>query len=266
MTSQPELLVQIQKRICTLVINRPEKGNFLTPECLLNMADIIENLADEGSVGVLVIRGAGDKFFSAGFDISELPAAASTDMKASLKKTTPLEKALLSIRNFPYPVIAMLNGHALGGGCELAIGCDLRIAAERTNMGMPPAKLGLVYPYQGYRRFLTVLGFARTLEIFLTGRTYDSRSCLKMGLVNHVVDDADLESFTYDLAGELAENAPLSLQGTKSALYKIAEYPILERGDEDALRALFIHSLQSEDMKEGKRAFLEKRTPHFTGR
>jgi enoyl-CoA hydratase/carnithine racemase len=266
MTDQPELLVQRQGYVCTLVINRPEKGNFLVPECLLNMADIIENLADEGSVRVLVIRGAGDKFFSAGFDISELPAAPSTGMKASLKKITPLEKALLSIRNFPYPVIAMLNGHALGGGCELAIGCDLRIAAERTNMGMPPAKLGLVYPYQGYRRFLTVLGFARTLEIFLTGRTYDSRSCLKMGLVNHVVDDADLESFTYEIAGELVDNAPLSLQGTKSALYKIAEYPILERNDEDALRALFIHSLQSEDMKEGKRAFLEKRTPHFKGR
>jgi enoyl-CoA hydratase/carnithine racemase len=133
-------------------------------------------------------------------------------------------------------------------------------------MGMPPAKLGLVYPYQGYRRFLTVLGFARTLEIFLTGRTYDSQSCLKMGLVNYVVDDADFETYTYDLAGELVDNAPLSLQGTKSALYKIAEYPRLKKDNEDALRALFIQSLQSEDMKEGKRAFLEKRNPHFKGR
>lgn len=266
MTRQPELVVKRQEYVCTLVINRPEKANFLIPECLHNMANTIEDLADEGSVRVLVIRGAGDKFFSAGFDISELAAATSPDIRASLKKTTPLEKALLSIRNFPYPVIAMLNGHAFGGGCELAIGCDIRIAAQRTNMGMPPAKLGLVYPYQGYRRFLTVLGFARTLEIFLTGRTYDSQSCLKMGLVNHVVDDADFESFTYDLAEELVDNAPLSLQGTKSALYKITEYPMLEKDDEDALRALFINSLQSEDLKEGKMAFLEKRNPHFKGR
>jgi len=230
------------------------------------MADTIKELADEGSVRVLVIRGARGKFFSAGYDISALPSAPSPDKEASLKETPPLEKALLSIRNFPYPVIAMLNGHALGGGCELAIGCDIRIAARRTKMGMPPAKLGLVYPYQGYRRFLTVLGFARTLEIFLTGRTYDSESCLKMGLVNHVIEDADLELFTFDLAEELADNAPLSLQGTKSILYKIAEYPVLERDDEDALRALFIQSLRSEDLKEGKRAFQEKRTPRFNGR
>ena len=266
MIRKPELLVQREGHICTLVINRPEKGNFLIPEFLLKMADVIEDLSMEGSIRVLVIRGAGDKFFSAGYDISALPAAPSPDMEASLKETPPLEKALLSIRDFPYPVIAMLNGHAFGGGCELAIGCDIRIAAQRTKMGMPPAKLGLVYPYQGYRRFLTVLGFARTLEIFLTGRTYDSQSCLNMGLVNYVVDDADIEAFTYDLAGELVDNAPLSLRGTKSTLYKIAEYPILKRDDEDALRALFIQSLQSEDMEEGKRAFMEKRKPHFKGR
>lgn len=266
MTGQPELLVQREGRICTLVINRPEKRNFLVPEFLLKMADVIEELSKEGSVRVLVIRGAGDKVFSAGYDISALPTTPSPDMEVSLKETPPLEKALLSIRDFPYPVIAMLNGHAFGGGCELAIACDIRIAAQRTKMGMPPAKLGLVYPYQGYRRFLTVLGFARTLEIFLTGRSYDSQSCLTMGLVNYVVDDADIEEFTYDLAGDLADNAPLSLRGTKSALYKIAEYPILKRDDEDALRALFIQSLQSEDIKEGKRAFMEKRKPHFKGR
>jgi enoyl-CoA hydratase/carnithine racemase len=265
-TGQPELLVQREGHICTLVINRPEKRNFLVPEFLLKMADVIEDLSKEGSVRVLVIRGAGDKVFSAGYDISALPTTPSPDMEVSLKEPPPLEKALLSIRAFPYPVIAMLNGHAFGGGCELAIACDIRIAAQRTKMGMPPAKLGLVYPYQGYRRFLTVLGFARTLEIFLTGRSYDSQSCLSMGLVNYVVDDADIEAFTYDLARELADNAPLSLRGTKSVLYKIAEYPILERDDEDALRALFIQSLQSEDMEEGKRAFMEKRTPHFKGR
>ena len=266
MTGQSELLVQREVRICTLVINRLEKRNFLIPDFLLKMSDVIEDLTKEGSVRVLVIRGAGDEIFSSGYDISALPTNPSTDMEVSMKETPPLEKALLSIRNFPYPVIAMLNGHAFGGGCELAIGCDIRVAAQRTKMGMPPAKLGLVYPYQGYRRFLTVLGFARTLEIFLTGRSYDSQSCLTMGLVNYVVDDADIEAFTYDLARELADNAPLSLRGTKSALYKIAEYPILKRDDEDALIELFIQSLKSEDIEEGKSAFMEKRTPHFKGR
>ncbi|MBW2034884.1 MAG: enoyl-CoA hydratase/isomerase family protein [Deltaproteobacteria bacterium] len=266
MTGQPELLVQREGDICTLVINRPEKRNFLVPGFLLKMADVIAALSKEGSVRVLVIRGAGDEVFSAGYDISALPITPSPDMEVSLKETPPLEKALLSIRDFPYPVIAMLNGHAFGGGCELAIACDIRIAAKRTKMGMPPARLGLVYPYQGYRRFLTVLGFARTLEIFLTGHSYDSQSCLSMGLVNHVVDDADIEPLTYELAGDLVKNSPLSLRGTKSARYKIAEYPVLKRDDENALRELFIQSLQSEDIEEGKRAFMEKRTPRFKGR
>jgi enoyl-CoA hydratase/carnithine racemase len=266
MTEEKELLVQRKGRICTLVVNRPEKRNFLVPGFLLKMADVIDDLAKEDSVRVIIIRGAGDEVFSAGYDISALPTTPSPHMEASLKETPPLEKALLSMRDFPYPVIAMLNGHAFGGGCELAMGCDIRVAAKRTMMGMPPARLGLVYPYQGYRRFLTVLGFARTLEIFLTGRSYDSQSCLTMGLVNHVIDDTDIESFTYELAGDLANNSPLSLRGTKSALYKIAEYPILERDDEDALRELFIQSLQSEDIKEGKKAFMEKRKPHFKGK
>jgi enoyl-CoA hydratase/carnithine racemase len=178
----------------------------------------------------------------------------------------PLEKALSAIRNFPYPVIAMLNGHAFGGGCELAMGCDIRIAARKIKMGMPPTKLGLVYPYQGFRRFINVIGFAKTLEIFLTGRTFDSESCLAMGLINHVVEDDDLETFTYDLASEIVQNAPLSLRGTKTALYMMAEYPKIDKEDEEALWSLFVQSLQSKDHQEGKQAFMEKRRPHFHGK
>ena len=261
-----ELIVRKEGAICTIVINRPEKRNLLTPSCLLKMTEVIEELTKEGNVLVIVIKGAGDQAFCAGYDISALPTKPTSQMEASLKETPPLERALQAIRKFPYPVIAMLNGYAYGGGCELAIGCDIRIAARRTKMGMPPAKIGLVYPYPGYRRFLTVLGFSRTLEIFLTGRTYDSRNCLQVGLVNHVVDDKRLEAFTYDLAKEIAENAPLSLQGTKFTLYKIAENPILKKRDEEEIRSLFIKSLQSEDMSEGQWAFYEKRKPRFKGR
>ena len=261
-----ELIVRKEGPICTIVINHPEKRNLLTPTCLLKMAETIEQLAEDGNVLSIILRGAGDEAFCAGYDISALPTKPTSQMEADLKETSPLERALQAIRKFTYPVIAMLNGYAYGGGCELAIGCDIRIAARRVKMGMTPAKIGLVYPYPGYRRFLTVLGFNRTLEIFLTGRKYDSQSCLQMGLVNHVVDDEVLEAFTYDLAREITENAPLSLQGTKFTLYKIAEYPLLEKGEEEEIRSLFVKSLQSEDMSEGQWAFFEKRKPRFKGR
>jgi len=263
---EPELLIQKDGFICTLVINRPKKRNFLTPDCLLKISEVMDELSREGTIRVVVIRGSGDHAFSAGYDISALPIKPSVDVEDSLKEVPPLEKALQSVRNFPFPVIAMINGYAYGGGCELAMGCDIRVAARRTKMGMPPARLGLVYPYPGYRRFLTVLGFSRTLEVFLTGRQYDSENCLIMGLVNHVVEDSALEAFTYDLAKEITENSPISLRGTKFALYKIADYPVLNKAEEEVIRSLFTRSLQSEDMEEGKRAFIEKRKPRFKGR
>ena len=266
MGNEGELLVHKDGAICTLVINRPKKNNFLTPDCLLKMTETLEELSREGSIRAIVIRGSGEKAFSAGYDISSLPIKPSSDREEPLKETPPLEKALRAIRDFPYPVIAMLNGYAYGGGCDLAIGCDIRVAAKRIKMGMPPVKLGLVYPYPGYRRFLKVLGFSRTLEIFLTGRQYDSQTCLNMGLVNYVVENAELEAFTYKLAREIAENSPLSLRGTKYALYKISDYPTLDKEQEEEIRSLFIQSLQSEDIEEGKQAFMEKRKPRFKGR
>lgn len=261
-----DLLVREEGPICTLVINRPDKRNLLTPKCLEEMASAMARLTGEDRVRVVIIRGAGDKAFSSGYDISALPTSPGPELEAALRQTPPLERAVQALRSFPYPVIAMLNGHAIGGGCELAISCDIRIAARRVRMGMPPAKLGLVYPYSGLRRFLAVLGLSRTLELLLTGRTYDAESCVQMGLVNHVVDDQELEDFTYELAREISENAPLSLRGNKWALYRIADYPLIENHVEEEIRALFVRSLQSEDLAEGRRAFAEKRRPRFRGK
>jgi enoyl-CoA hydratase/carnithine racemase len=230
------------------------------------MARALGALSQEEGVRAVVIRGAGNRAFSAGYDSSSLPTRPSPDLEAALKEAPPLEQALKAIEAFPYPVLAMLSGHAYGGGCELAIGCDIRIASVSAKIGMPPAKLGLVYPYPGYRRFLRALGFSRTLEIFLTGRTYDSRQCLEMGFVNHVVEDEELEPFTYAMAREISENAPLSLKGTKFALYRMAGSPDLKGEEEDEIRSLFLQSLQSEDLEEGRRAFKEKRKPLFKGR
>jgi enoyl-CoA hydratase/carnithine racemase len=266
MCAASELRVEGDGAVRTLVINRPEKRNRLTSACLEAVTQAMEALTGEEEVRAVVIRGAGDKAFCAGYDISALPVGPSPETEAALEETPPLERSMRAIRAFPFPVIAMLNGDAFGGGCELAIGCDIRVAARRVKMGMPPAKLGLVYPYTGYQRFLQVLGLSRCLEIFLTGRVYDSEDCLRMGLVNHVVADEALEPFTYQLAEEMAENAPLSLKGTKKALYSMAGPSNLSVEEEARLRRLFIESLKSEDMAEGRRAFLEKRRPRFKGR
>jgi enoyl-CoA hydratase/carnithine racemase len=260
------LFLRREDPICTLTINRPEKHNLLTLSILEDMARSLEELAEEDAVRVVVIRGAGDTAFSAGYDITALPIQPTSEEQEDLRRDPPLERALRAIRAFPYPVIAMINGLAYGGGCELAVACDIRVASERTRMGMPPAKLGLVYPHQGLRRFIEVLGLSRTLEIFLTARRYDSASCLRMGLVNEVVGDVDLEDYTRQLATEIAGNAPLSLRGMKSAVYSIGRGRDLDPSEEEALRSMFIRSLQSDDSAEARQAFLEKRKPRFKGK
>jgi len=266
MSKGDELLIKADGSIFTLTINRIEKRNALSPDCLLKMAETLNYLGKEEKVCTVVIRGSGDQAFSSGYDITAIPEQVPPELEETLKKTSPLDLTLGTIQSFPYPVIAMINGYAYGAGCELAIACDMRIAATHTRMGMPPAKLGLVYPYSGYRRFLSVLGFSHALELFLTGRYYDSQRCLEMGLVNYVAPAGQLESFTYELATELTENAPLSLRGTKFILNKLAEYPVLKPEEEETIRSLFTQSLQSEDAEEGKQAFRERRKPRFKGR
>ncbi len=264
--SKPQLLSRRDDRICTLTINRPEKHNFLTPGLLQEMAHTVSELGCDPDIRALVIRGAGETSFSAGYDVSAIPIKNDQDPEKPIENISPLEEALQAIRNFPFPVIAMVNGHAFGGGCELAVACDIRIGRHGIAMGMPPAKLGIVYPPVGFRRFLMVLGFAKTLEIFLTGRQYDSHNCLRMGLLNELATPDCLKTATYDIAIEISQNAPLALKGTKQALYKIAETSALSEDEESELAALFARSLMTEDLQEGKRAFMEKRKPCFKGR
>ena len=263
---ETRLLTERNECVCTISINRPEKHNFLTSGLLRRMTSIISELSRDRDIRVLVIQGKGDASFSAGYDISAIPNPNDQNPGAPISSISPLEEVLQAIRKFPYPVIAMLNGHAFGGGCELAVTCDLRIGRRGITMGMPPAKLGIVYPPTGFRRFLMVLGFAKTLEMFLTGRRYESADCLRMGLLNELVEPDALKSVTYDLAAKIAENAPMALRGTKKALYQIAEKSLFSKQGESELARLFEESLRSEDLKEGKLAFKEKRKPRFTGR
>ncbi|MBU2547555.1 MAG: enoyl-CoA hydratase/isomerase family protein [Proteobacteria bacterium] len=260
------LLIERKDHIATLVLNRPEKRNSLSPDLLIRLHQAIEEFRHDDEVRCLVIRGSGNKSFSSGYDIASIPTKIDTEVAEKLKSKNPQELAMGSVLNYPYPTIAMLNGYAFGAGCELAVCCDIRIAGDHIRMGVPPAKLGLVYPLDGIMRFVQILGLPLTRELLFTGRFYDAPQVREMGLVNHMVPLEELESFTYGLAEEIAGNAPMSLKGTKRILGILARSVQIDEADRRAAEAIVAEAFNSEDLKEGQLSFLEKRKPVFKGR
>ncbi len=249
----------------TLIINRPERRNALSPELLVKLHLALKEWAEEDRIRTVVITGGDGKMFSSGYDILSIPTNVTPEMKEILKQENPLELALDSVKQFGYPTIAMLNGSALGAGLNLCMCCDIRIAADDIKVGMPPAKLGLVYYPEGLKQFVEVLGMAKTREVFLTARTYQGEELLKKGLVDHLVPRSELAATTYRLAEEIAENAPLSLKGTKRILNMLGGSPALpEEGLQEAEK-LIMEAINSEDHKEAQAAFIEKRKPRFIG-
>jgi enoyl-CoA hydratase/carnithine racemase len=259
-----ELLKEVRDRVCILSLNRPEKRNSLSPVLLKQLTATLRELAEEDVVRAIIIRGTGDKAFCAGYDLNQLPTG--NGAAADSEGINPFEIAMETVLNFPYPVIAMLNGYAFGGGCDLAASCDIRIGAEDIRIGMIPAKLGVVYAASGLRRFIRVIGQARTREMFFTGRHYTAPFLREIGFLNYLLPRTELESFTYTLAEEIAANAPLSLKGTKRILGLIEEATKLDSRDLQEADEIATRSFFSDDLKEGQAAFFEKRKPEFKGR
>lgn len=258
-----QLVIQKSAHICTLVLNRPEKRNALTPQMLTVLKKTLDEFAREDTIRTVVIRGMGDKAFCAGYDLGRIGTASTEEDAAD---PNIFEKTMQTVLNYPYPTIAMMNGYAFGGGCDLAISCDIRIAVEDVRLGMVPAKLGVVYAASGLQRFVRAVGLSNAKELFFTGRTYDATRLKEMGLVHYLVSPEDLEAFTYDMANEMAGNAPLALKGIKRSLNLIAESEELPEAAIRENQKLMAQAFTSDDLKEGQAAFFEKRKPVFKGK
>ena len=228
------------------------------------LAEVLPTLDREIEVRCVILTGAG-KVFSAGYDIAEIPAE-SFEQDAEALVAHPFHAALEVLAGHRWPTVAAINGHCLGGGLELALTCDLRICAAGAKLGMPPAKLGLIYGHTGLQKFLDVIGLARTKELFLTGRNLDAARAEQIGLVHEVVADDQLESAGVELAAEIAANAPLSATGNKHAIETLNANPVLSEKQERELIELRESCFRSEDFREGIKAFGEKRKPRWTGR
>ena len=265
MSDKQELVVSKEGPVCTLIINNTEKRNALTRECHSLIGQTFEELSHDKKIRVVIIRGAGEEAFSAGADIKAMPIRGGSAEVRRRNLEDYIEASYEAVMKYPYPVIAMLYGYTLGAGCVLAMACDIRIASTNVKMGIPTSRMGLIATHQGFKRLFDVLGYSTALEIFLTGRTYDGQDCRTMGLVNHLVDHDQLETYTYKMADEITRCAPLSLRGSKYILGRIADNPLLSVEDIEKFQLLSRQAAASDDHEEAKKAFKEKRKPVFYG-
>jgi len=259
-----KLLLEKDGPLGWIIFNQPEKRNAVSQEMWLQMPEYVQELTDDTTIRVVILRGAGDKAFVAGADISQFRERR-RNMDDELEYRKISARGQESLAKLEKPLIAMIHGYCIGGGVGIALTCDLRIAADDARFGIPAARLGLGYHYTGMEKLLQLIGPAYTKEIFFTARTdFSAQEALRMGLVNQVVPKAELETFTRNYALTIAQNAPLTIRAAKISVEQLLRPPA--QRDLALLEKLVADCFNSQDYQEGVRAFGEKRRPQFQGR
>ena len=254
------ILLERRGRVALITINRPDKLNALNIKTREELANALDELRADAEIRVVVLTGAGEKAFVAGADINEFAGRTAVQQRAVMKA----RNIFVTAEDFPKPLIAMINGFCLGGGCELALSCDIRIASEKARFGQPEINLGIIPGGGGTQRLTRLVGEGKAMQMILSGEMIDAQEAHRLGLVNEVHTVAELEAKTFELANKIAEKSPVALAMAKTAVKAAARTTLREGLDQEI--DLFALCFSSEDKEEGVRAFLEKRKPEFKGR
>ncbi len=258
-----EILLTKDSGVATVTINRPAQRNAVTYEMWNRLAPLMGELKGDPQVRVVVLRGAGTQAFSAGADIAEFEETRKNSALA-IKYHAAVEEAFHAVADLPKPTIALVAGFCVGGGLELAISTDLRIAADNSRFGMPTAKLGIVMPHWEMSRLVRLVGAGPAMDMVLTARLVEAEEALRIGLISRLVPLAEVEQVTNQVAAEIAAYAPLSHRWHKEILETILRTPDLDGLTAEQANVPFA-CFDTEDFQEGRRAFLEKRKPDFRG-
>lgn len=253
------IILKKEEGIATITINRPEVRNALNKETWSEIKEAIRNVRDDDGVKIVIITGAGDKAFAAGADIRGLKEKTMIEILDG--KATEI---CTEIENLKKPVIAAINGFALGGGCELAMACDIRVAAENARLGQPEVNLGIIPGYGGTQRLPRLVGKGKAKELIFTGDIIDAKEAEKIGLVNKVVPQDTLMDAVKEMASKIMSKGPLAIRLAKAAINLGTELDLAKALEYERFAQSLLFA--SEDRKEGITAFLEKRKPIFSGK
>lgn len=263
MSSFDKMLATREGRVGIMTFNNPEKRNAVSYEMWVAAEAILKDFAEDPEVRVVVLTGAGGKAFVSGADISKFESERASQ-EATQRYNAQTERIYSTLYAFEKPTIAMIRGFCVGGGLNLAICCDMRVATAESRFALPAAKLGLGYGYNGIRRYIDTIGPVATKEIFFTARQFGTDEAMRWGVINHAVADGELEAKVMETANMIADNAPLTIKGIKLSAIEALRDP----ADRDLAKpaAAVAACFASADYIEGRNAFMEKRKPNFTGK